>query len=152
TLPEPEDWLLEEVGGFTKDSTEDFQKRIRLFASLSPRAAALMFGALGPHLRKAYNRGDELYDLPLYPILLRAFLPHLHDLLKKNRVDHEEKTQINEETQRYAGALMNGLMIPADDMDEGWYILELYKTRFAGWSSVLAEEGIDLSDILAQIT
>lgn len=146
-LPQIDDWHV--YSGLTRfPNRAIFQARVEAIARYSPRAAALYFSMLGPHLRRDFNADDLRDDVPLYPILMAGFIPQLRSLLSLSNPSSEEIELI----ERYSRAFLSGLFIlPYGHEFTAETDLEKYKTYFATWSHDLKRHNIDLADTVAWV-
>lgn len=143
-LPDGEEWWAFPFLEFTSFPKEGFLKRAKRLAVFSPRGSLFLLAALGPHLRKEIVRTDVEYDLPLYPILLRGFLPDWDQRLQtaERRIASGEA---DEEAEALARAFIGALMIPTQRKTLG---LAQYRVWFGALSARLSRQRIDLKAIL----
>lgn len=117
-LPTADDWLVYPLLPFYKDE-ELLIARARALTVYSPRAAALLLGLLGQHLRDGFLMGSKVsdaVDARLYPIVLGAVMPHLQRMFEQADQLHAagrlaDAAVVEAALRDEARALVNGLVI-----------------------------------------
>lgn len=141
-----DDWLAYPLFPYQENESV-FIHQIHALAVYSVRGSALAFGRNGPHLRADFQAADAA-DILTAPDLLQGFLPYLDTLLseiQKNRTAGRVDEILEREARQYAGALFNGLVIPAGIGNRVWKsprMISVYESYFNQWTERLEQAGV----------
>lgn len=153
-LPQVDDWTANAIMHLNQ-ADRNFMRRARLLAQISPRAAALMFAAIGAHLR---FYGQDFADINVHSDLAAGFLRHVQALLDDyGNAEEADRRMITAEIQEYAGALLSGLLFfpslsPVHSRELLKNIWPNYEKTLDKLAHDLLKRGIDLPHLLSRLS